>query len=266
VTLPLVSCICPTYNRPPSHQFLIEEAIESFLRQDYPNKELIVLNDCPGQELVCDAPGVRVCNVDTRFPTLGDKCNYAVAMSEGDLVAPWDDDDISLPWRLSLSVEQMGSADYFNPRAYWYLPRTGLVHDHSMGYAHNASVFRRSAFEAVGGYRSISSGYDRDIDAALTHGNFKTVDLRNKDLLPLAIEVWFYLYRWGVSPGHVSSLSSDVGRYDLIGEASVMEASYYLEPRWQEDYETLVQRKIEQVHSEFRQENVGLTSGNESSL
>ena len=35
--MPLVSCICPTYNRPPEYQHLVEEAIESFLRQDYPN-------------------------------------------------------------------------------------------------------------------------------------------------------------------------------------------------------------------------------------
>src|SRR5690349_243347 len=51
-----VSCICATYNRPPHFQWLLEEAIESFLRQDYAEKELIVLNDCPEQELLCDAP------------------------------------------------------------------------------------------------------------------------------------------------------------------------------------------------------------------
>jgi glycosyltransferase involved in cell wall biosynthesis len=71
-TVPLVSCICPTYNRPPHHQHLLEEAIESFLRQDYANKELIVLNDCPGQELLCDAPGVRVVNAAERFPSISD--------------------------------------------------------------------------------------------------------------------------------------------------------------------------------------------------
>ena len=42
---PLVSCILPTYNRPPTHQHLVEEAIESFLRQTYPHRELIVIND-----------------------------------------------------------------------------------------------------------------------------------------------------------------------------------------------------------------------------
>src|SRR5438876_11343843 len=49
-----VSCMCATYNRPPNSQWLLEEAIESFLRQDYAEKELLVLNDCAGQELVCD--------------------------------------------------------------------------------------------------------------------------------------------------------------------------------------------------------------------
>ena len=70
MTMPLVSCICPTYNRPPSHKYLVEEAIESFLRQTYPNKEMVVVNDCPGQDLLCDAPDVRVVNVPERFPTI----------------------------------------------------------------------------------------------------------------------------------------------------------------------------------------------------
>jgi len=61
--LPLISCICPTYNRLPKYQFLLEESIESFLRQDYPNKESIVLNDTPGQELRCEANGVTIVNV-----------------------------------------------------------------------------------------------------------------------------------------------------------------------------------------------------------
>ncbi|MCL4258972.1 MAG: glycosyltransferase family 2 protein, partial [Anaerolineales bacterium] len=50
---PPVSCICPTYGRVE----LLEEAIESFLRQDYPGqKELIVLNDYAGQTLHFDHP------------------------------------------------------------------------------------------------------------------------------------------------------------------------------------------------------------------
>lgn len=39
--LPLVSCIMPTYNR----RAFVPQAIYYFLRQDYPNKELIIVDD-----------------------------------------------------------------------------------------------------------------------------------------------------------------------------------------------------------------------------
>ena len=49
--LPAVSCICLTYGR----VALLEEAIESFLRQDYPGvKELVVLNDLDRFHLAMD--------------------------------------------------------------------------------------------------------------------------------------------------------------------------------------------------------------------
>ena len=127
-----------------------------------------MLNDCPGQDLLCDAPGVRVVNVPERFPTLGEKRNAGVALARGDLIAPWDDDDISLPWRLSLSVDRIDGAGYFNPRCYWLLDNDGLHVDRSKGYAHNASLFRRAAFEKVGGYPSVSLGADAALDAAFS--------------------------------------------------------------------------------------------------
>lgn len=71
-----VSCLCPTYNRAPNLLHLVEEAIESFSRQDYPDKELIVCNDTPGQQLEFSHPQVRVLNVPERFATLSDKIQH----------------------------------------------------------------------------------------------------------------------------------------------------------------------------------------------
>jgi hypothetical protein len=39
--LPLVSCIMPTNNR----RTFVPKAIEFFLRQDYPNRQLIIIDD-----------------------------------------------------------------------------------------------------------------------------------------------------------------------------------------------------------------------------
>ena len=241
-SLPLVSCICPTYNRPPRYQHLLEEAIASFLRQDYPNKELIVLNDCPGQELICDEPGVRVVNVAERYPSIGDKQNAAVGLARGELIAPWDDDDISLPWRLSLSVERLGDGDYFNPRSYWFLDNEGLHFDHPMGYANNASLFRRAAFEGVGGYPSDSLGADAALDAAFS-GLAHAVDPRRGDK-ELTRGEWYYIYRWGVSPAHMSG-SGVEDFYREVGKLPVVEACFHLSPHWRRDYVAETRRLLE---------------------
>ena len=53
---PLVSCIIPTYGR----RSYVAESVALFLAQDYPAKELLIGNDCPGQSLLAELPGVRV--------------------------------------------------------------------------------------------------------------------------------------------------------------------------------------------------------------
>jgi glycosyltransferase involved in cell wall biosynthesis len=95
--LPELSCVCLTYGRPA----VLEEAIHSFLQQDYQGtKELVILNDYEDQILEFDHPEVRVINVPRRFRTVGEKRNAAVALCRHDLLFVWDDDDLYLPHRL----------------------------------------------------------------------------------------------------------------------------------------------------------------------
>jgi hypothetical protein len=96
---------------------------------------------------------------------------------------------------LSLSVERLGDGDYFNPRSYWFLDNDGLHADHPVGYANNASLFRRAAFEGAGGYPSKSLGADAALDVALS-GMAQGVGPRRGDK-ELRRGEWFYIYRWG---------------------------------------------------------------------
>ena len=227
-----VSCICPTYNRPIRSQWLLEEVIELFLRQDYADKELLVLNDCPGQELICDAPDVFVINFPRRFRTLGEKLNAGIALAQGSIIAPWNDDDIMLPWRLSKSLERLADAGYYNPQVYWFLDPAGLHNDHQMGVGHNCSMFTRSAFDMVDGYPHTSEGEDLIIDCRLkTHPDVKLAGPSG-----LRIDEWFYIYRWGVSPVHLSSRQPIEEWYQRIGEMPVEQGQYFLRPHWKEDY------------------------------
>jgi glycosyltransferase involved in cell wall biosynthesis len=226
-----VSCICPTYNRPPGSQWLVEEAIESFLRQDYPDKELIVLNDCPGQELICDAPDVLVINLPRRFSSYGEKLNAGIALAQGSLIAPWNDDDIMLPWHLSKSIEQLADCDYYNPQVYWLLDPQGLHKGH-MGVGHMCSIFTRSAFNVVDGYPHTTGEEDQLFDHRLkTHPQVKTARP------PLSSDHdWSYIYRWGVSPVHLSSRQPIEEWYARIGQLPVERGRYFLRPHWKEDY------------------------------
>jgi hypothetical protein len=54
----------------------------------------------------------------------------------------------------------------------------------------------------------------------------------------LALEDWFYIYRWSVSPAHLSSVWNE-NHYAAIGEKPTVKGAYLLEPRWEMDYTAL---------------------------
>ncbi|HEV8507983.1 MAG TPA: class I SAM-dependent methyltransferase [Chitinophagaceae bacterium] len=101
---PLVSCIMPTYNR----RAFVPHAIHYFLQQEYPNKELIIIDDGGDciEDLIPDNPIVRYYRLPQKI-TLGAKLNIACAYSKGGIIANWDDDDWYSSWRLTYQVKAM---------------------------------------------------------------------------------------------------------------------------------------------------------------
>jgi len=80
-----------------------EESFESFLKQTYPNKRLIIVNDHPDPVWFDrDYPNVKVynCRPDT-FRNLNEKYNFAFSLIETDWWCPWETDDIWLPCHLT---------------------------------------------------------------------------------------------------------------------------------------------------------------------
>jgi glycosyltransferase involved in cell wall biosynthesis len=101
---PLVSCIMPTCNRRP----YVAAAIDSFLKQDYEPKELVIVDDggdCVG-DLVPGDPRVRYVREPQRL-SLGAKRNLACGLARGQVFVHWDDDDWHAPWRVSYQVGEL---------------------------------------------------------------------------------------------------------------------------------------------------------------
>lgn len=103
---PLVSCIMPTADR----ARFIPGAFACFLAQDYPNKELIILDD--GEQPVMDLvpledSRITYCYSGAPKQTVGSKRNQACSIAKGDIIATWDDDDWNAPDRISRQVETL---------------------------------------------------------------------------------------------------------------------------------------------------------------
>jgi len=133
---PRVSCLMPTADR----RVFVPQAIKYFQRQDYPNRELLILDD--GSDSVADLvppdPRIRYVRLAERR-TIGAKHNVACEMAQGEIMVHWDDDDWMADRRLSHQVRELlqqppmtlcGLAQLF-----FYEPRT----DRSWEYVYAAA-------------------------------------------------------------------------------------------------------------------------------
>jgi glycosyltransferase involved in cell wall biosynthesis len=105
--VPLVSCLMVTTDRPR----LAARAVECFLAQSYPNRELIVIDGSESDELqqgieaICYPP-IKPHRERPAGRSMGELRDLAVKKSSGQYVCIWDDDDLYDPDRLSI---QMGA-------------------------------------------------------------------------------------------------------------------------------------------------------------
>ncbi|HLK69136.1 MAG TPA: glycosyltransferase [Bryobacteraceae bacterium] len=101
---PLVSCIMPTYNR----REFVTGAIGCFLKQDYHDLELIIVDDGsdPVGDLIPADGRVRYFRLPRKL-TIGAKRNYACEQATGEFIVHWDDDDWYPADRVRRQVEAM---------------------------------------------------------------------------------------------------------------------------------------------------------------
>jgi glycosyltransferase involved in cell wall biosynthesis len=100
-----VSCIMPTYNR----QHLIPVALKCYLSQDWPDKELVVVDDgsYSVEDLVKQLVPGAVYIYLAKKQILGTKRNLACEAAGGDVICHFDDDDWSAAGRLRDQVTRL---------------------------------------------------------------------------------------------------------------------------------------------------------------
>jgi len=110
---PLISAIMCTYRR----FKCVERAVNCFLQQTYPNKELIIYNTDTknpyilSEELI--SRGVKAYNINTDddtnkpYTNVGAIRRDALKFAQGEYVVTWDDDDIWLDFFMQQAMDRM---------------------------------------------------------------------------------------------------------------------------------------------------------------
>ena len=238
---PAITCLCPTYGRFER----LRDAVACFLRQDYADKRLLILNDAKVPirlgpidlgSLISDHC-IDVINAPARFPTLGQKRQALLEAAGTPVVAHWDDDDLHLPWRLSQAVEQMrahpepacrsravaeamararpgeGWAACVKPTRAWFAvgPRERFsVRGPTKNVFEGLMVFRREVALKLGGYAARVSGQCVPLLEA-----FKRAGLLHT-WTPAPRDV-SYVYRWGDGVHHISGGGDNRASHDAFG-------------------------------------------------
>lgn len=247
---PFISCKTITYGRVDT----LEEAIQSFLIQEYPGKkELIIVNDYPLQKLVYDHPEIKIFNLDETFSTIGDKENFAIEQCSGDLIAVWDDDDVALSNHLS------NIAKFWRPDANLLHWQNGVFYNEPnitklMALGNSGIVYSKRAWEEIGKSPIENAGGDMTLVVALHNLGRDKVVLAD----PLNEECsWFYM--WGGRGYHQSGLGTDTAdrpnvivrhsQYveDLRKKGKIPTGNIQLNPHWNKNYKKMLEDYIKNI-------------------
>lgn len=91
----------PTCNR----RHYVAQALHYFLRQNYTNRELVIIDDGsdPIEDLIPVDKRINYYRFHRHY-VIGVKRNLACERAKGTLIVHWDDDDWSAEWRISYQV------------------------------------------------------------------------------------------------------------------------------------------------------------------
>lgn len=174
-------------------------AIRSILNQTFKDFELIIVDDGSKEDL---KPVVDTISVDSRIKFfritnsgLGAALNYGIAQSHGAYIARLDDDDRMVEDRLEKQVLYLdnhqdvscvGTMHYDLYKNKYYKHRhfptkhediVKSLLNFRFALAHTTLMFRRDAFDKIGGYRIPRGGQDLDLELQLgTVGKLANID------------------------------------------------------------------------------------------
>lgn len=213
--LPLVSCLMTTYGR----FECVERSIAFWLLQDYPNKELVILNTAE-KPLTLDEnlrnKGIRIINTNIQsstrqpFTNVGQIRNEVLKAALGDYYICWDDDDAYLPFHISKGMNyifETGKKAYKPESSYW-------SNDGGLTFTLAQNSMEASIIAKIEDVRE--AGFDDSNGAEHLSWVEKLKDEKELDEKNTVTPLESYVYIWGdeTAPHKQSGNMSDLNNFE----------------------------------------------------
>jgi len=231
----MISVLTLTYKR----HHLLEEAIESFLRQDnsYEN-EMVVINDCKDIDYIFDHPQVRIINHKERFPSISEKLKFGFEQCKYRYIYRLDDDDLLSFTGLSTACEDIlenPGCDVYRSKGFYF-----FVNNEYQGITsnvNNGNIYTKKYVERIK-WPDASIGEDAEITFNQGAKWFEPVDKK-----PTMIYRWgmgtFHLSGAGDRPSHLALQQAD----ESLSKISNATGTIYLNPHFKENYYEKIRTK-----------------------
>lgn len=187
----MISVLTITYKRP----HLLEEAIESFLRQRrVAGAEMVIVNDNPEVDYVYDHPNIKIFNVKERFLSIAAKLKWGYKQCTHNFIYRLDDDDLLAPEALyNVAVTVIESAlDYDIYRSTDHFFFVNNKFEKKSSNINNGNVYTKKYLDRITWPHK--SG---DEDAEITFSNGAVIC----EKVPTSM-----IYRWGMETLHISGM------------------------------------------------------------
>jgi hypothetical protein len=188
----MISVLTLTYQR----HHILEEAIHSFLLQNEPDSEMIVVNDSPGTFYNFSHPQVKIFNLDKRFSSISKKLEWGFKNCSFDFIYRLDDDDLLVPKGLKQSKEMIinnPGYEIYRPKSFYYFENNNFISIESN--LNSGNIYTKKYIERIQ-FGDKSWGEDYDITLGFNAKIFEDETVKTM------------IYRWGMGTYHVSGMGN----------------------------------------------------------
>lgn len=186
----MISVLTLTYKR----HHLLEEAIESFLRQNVDDCEMVIINDNSDVDYVFVHDRVKIINHKKRFPSIAAKLEFGYKQCKYDYIYRLDDDDLLAPWALEnvkADVMNKPGFDIYRSKGMYFFVNN--VFDGTSSSINNGNVYSRQYLDRI---TFPDKSGDEDDDITFHHGG-SIYESTLRDTM---------IYRWGMNTLHISGM------------------------------------------------------------